>query len=145
MATSLSYVTFILAKYPDIQEKVRKEVSDTISATGSLEYEVVINKLNYLSQVIDETLRRYPPALTSITREAKEDFEYNGTKFKAGTCFMIPQYHLQMDPRFWPSPEEIDPERVPWIWRHIVSSLRPPEARGSCFTSYNVALMVTKV
>ncbi|XP_037506815.1 cytochrome P450 6B1 [Rhipicephalus sanguineus] len=111
MATSLSYVTFVLAKYPHIQEKIRKEVSDTISASGSLDYEVVTKKLDYLSQVIDETLRRFPPALTSITREAKEDFVYNGTKFKAGTCFMIAQYHLQMDPRFWPCPDEIDPER----------------------------------
>lgn len=111
MATSLSYITFVLAKYPDIQEKIRKEVSDVVSAWGSLDYESVMKKLKYLGQVIDETLRRYPPALTSITRKAREDFVYNGKKFKAGTCFMISQYLLHMDPRFWPCPEELDPER----------------------------------
>ncbi|XP_037568824.2 cytochrome P450 6B1-like isoform X2 [Dermacentor silvarum] len=115
MATSLSYLTFALAKHPDIQEKVRKEASDALSASGSLDYELVTRRLKYLGQVIDETLRRYPPATTSITRQAKEDFVYNGTKFKAGTCFMIPAYHLHMEPRFWLNPEELDPERVPWI------------------------------
>ncbi|XP_049520489.1 cytochrome P450 6a8-like [Dermacentor silvarum] len=33
-ASSLSYLTFALAKHPDIQEKVRKEVSDAISASA---------------------------------------------------------------------------------------------------------------
>ncbi|XP_037568825.1 cytochrome P450 3A14-like [Dermacentor silvarum] len=110
-ASSLSYLTFALAKHPDIQEKVRKEVSDAISASGSLDYEIVARRLKYLSQVIDETLRRYSPATTSVTRQAQEDFVYNGTKFKAGTCFMIAQYHTHMEPRFWPNPEEFDPER----------------------------------
>ncbi|XP_075543319.1 cytochrome P450 6B1-like [Dermacentor variabilis] len=111
MASALSYVTFALAKHPKIQAKVRKEAADAISASGSLDYEVVTRRLKYLSQVIDEALRRYPPAPTSITRQAKEDFVYKDTKFKAGTCFMIPQYHLHMEPRFWPNPEEFNPER----------------------------------
>ncbi|XP_077518568.1 cytochrome P450 3A14-like isoform X2 [Amblyomma americanum] len=118
-ATALSYVTFVLAKYPDIQENVRKEVCDAISASGSLDYETVTRKLKYLDEVIAETLRRYPPALTSITRKAIKDFEYNGIKFKAGTCFMIAQYHIHMDQRFWPDPLEFDPGRASWKWMHI--------------------------
>lgn len=110
-ATSLSYATFILAKYPDVQKKVRREVCDAISVSGSLDYESVTRRLKYLDEVIAETLRRYPPALTSITRRAKDDFEYNGNKFKAGTCFMIPQYNIHMDQRFWPDPLEFDPDR----------------------------------
>ncbi|XP_049268789.1 lithocholate 6-beta-hydroxylase [Rhipicephalus sanguineus] len=46
-----------------------------------------------------------------VTRQAKEDFEYNGIKFKAGTAFMVSQYHLQRNPQYWPNPEEFDPER----------------------------------
>ncbi|XP_077557710.1 cytochrome P450 3A14-like isoform X3 [Haemaphysalis longicornis] len=47
----------------------------------------------------------------SVTRQAKEDFEFHGIKFKAGTCFMVPTYQLHRDPRFWPSPEIFDPDR----------------------------------
>lgn len=70
-----------------------------------------MRKLKYLGQVVDETLRLYPPGLLFVTRQAKEDFEYNGIKFKAGTAFMVSQYHLQRHPQFWPNPDEFDPDR----------------------------------
>ncbi|KAH8026171.1 hypothetical protein HPB51_016774 [Rhipicephalus microplus] len=78
---------------------------------GELDYDTVMKKLNYLDQVMNETLRLCPPGLTFVTRQAKEDFEYKGLKFKAGTCFMVPQYYIQRDPRFWSNPLEFDPER----------------------------------
>ncbi|KAL1470362.1 hypothetical protein MTO96_040473 [Rhipicephalus appendiculatus] len=46
-----------------------------------------------------------------VTRQAKEDFVYKGTQFKAGTCFMAPLYQIQRDPRFWPDPLQFKPER----------------------------------
>lgn len=110
-STSLGYVTFVLAKHQDVQKKVREEVMEAIAQSGHLDYETVMKKLKYLGQVIDETLRLYPPALISVTRQAKEDFEFMGIKFKAGTCFMLSQYHLHRDPRFWPSPDEFDADR----------------------------------
>lgn len=110
-ATALSYVTFVLAKHQDVQEKVREEVMEALSNSGHLDYETVNKKLKYLGQVVDETLRLYPPALTSVNRQAKEDFEFQGIKFKAGTCFMVSQYHLHRDPRFWPSPDVFDADR----------------------------------
>nr|XP_037276226.1 cytochrome P450 3A14-like [Rhipicephalus microplus] len=111
IVTSLSYLTFTMAKYPDVQEKARQEIEDLISQGGELDYDTVMKKLNYLDQVMNETLRLCPPGLTFVTRQAKEDFEYKGLKFKAGTCFMVPQYYIQRDPRFWSNPLEFDPER----------------------------------
>ncbi|XP_077553943.1 cytochrome P450 3A41-like [Haemaphysalis longicornis] len=110
VATGLAYVIYALAKHQDVQEKVREEVMEAVSHSGALDYKTV-KKLNYVEQMINETLRVYPPGLLFVTRQAKEDFEFNGTKFKAGTCFIVSQYHLHKDPRFWPSPEVFDPER----------------------------------
>ncbi|KAL1483038.1 hypothetical protein MTO96_013094, partial [Rhipicephalus appendiculatus] len=78
---------------------------------GKLDFETVTKRLDYLEQVIMETLRLYPPGLTFVTRQAKEDFAYKGTQFKAGTCFMAPLYQIQRDPRFWPHPLQFNPER----------------------------------
>ncbi|XP_075739244.1 cytochrome P450 3A24 isoform X2 [Rhipicephalus microplus] len=111
IASLLSYLTFVLAKYPDVQEKVRQEVVDTISEQGKLDFETVTRRLVYLEQVIKETGRLYPPGLTFVTRQAKEDFTYRGTQFKAATCFMVPLYQIQRDPRFWPDPLQFNPER----------------------------------
>ncbi|XP_037578834.2 cytochrome P450 3A24 [Dermacentor silvarum] len=111
IASSLCYLTFVLAKYPDVQEKVRQEVIDTVSEQGKLDFDIVTKRLNYLEQVIKETLRLYPPGLTFVTRQAKQDFTYKGTQFKAGTCFMAPLYQIQRDPRFWLDPLQFNPDR----------------------------------
>uniref|UniRef100_A0A6M2CI22 Putative cytochrome p450 midgut overexpressed n=1 Tax=Rhipicephalus microplus TaxID=6941 RepID=A0A6M2CI22_RHIMP len=110
-STSLSYIAFALAKYPHIQEKAREEVLDVLSTSGTLDYDITMKHLKYLGQVVDEALRLYPPGLLFVTRQAKEDFEYNGIKFKAGTAFMVSQYHLQRNPQYWPNPDEFNPER----------------------------------
>ncbi|XP_070392531.1 cytochrome P450 3A14-like [Dermacentor albipictus] len=77
----------------------------------SVDYEIVTRKLKYLQQVVDESLRLMPPALIFTTRRAKEDFEYNGLRFKAGTCVMSPTYHVHTDSRYWPDPFVFDPNR----------------------------------
>lgn len=76
-----------------------------------MDYESVMKKLKYLEKVVDESLRLYPPGLTFVTRQAKEDFEYNGIKFKAGTSFMAAQYQILTDPRYFSNPLEFNPDR----------------------------------
>lgn len=110
-ASALSYLTFVLAKHPDVQEKARREVDDAVRCQGRLDFDTLVKQLNYLDQVINETLRLYPPGLTFVTRQAKNDFHHKGTKFKAGTCFMAPVYQIQRDPRFWPDPLVFNPDR----------------------------------
>lgn len=110
-ATSLSYITFALGKYPDIQEKVRQEVKEVISNFGSLNYDTVTQQLKYVEQVVNEALRLWPPGLTFTTRQAKEDFEYEGTRYKAGTCIMSPTLQMHRDERFFPDPMKFDPDR----------------------------------
>ncbi|KAH6936622.1 hypothetical protein HPB50_020346 [Hyalomma asiaticum] len=110
-STSLSYVTYLLAKHQDIQDKVRKEVN-TLCNTEDLDYESVTRKLPYLSQVVTEALRLYPPVLTFISRKALSDFDYNGVRYKAGTCFLSPTLQIHRDTRHWPDPLTFNPERV---------------------------------
>ncbi|CAN8007777.1 unnamed protein product [Ixodes pacificus] len=110
-ATALSFITYALGKHPDVQEKVRQEVKDVLNKGGSLDYETVTKKLKYVTQVIDEAMRIWPPGLTFTTRQAKEDFEYQGIKYKAGTSIMSPIFVIHMDERFFPDPTKFDPDR----------------------------------
>ncbi|XP_070391493.1 cytochrome P450 3A14-like isoform X2 [Dermacentor albipictus] len=110
-ATALSYIAYTLAKHPDVQEKLRREVVDVVGPNGYLDYETVMKKLKYLEQVVDETLRLYPPGLSGVNRQAKEDFEYNGIKYKAGTNVMAALYQIQRDPRYFSNPLEFNPDR----------------------------------
>ncbi|KAM7293516.1 cytochrome P450 3A14 isoform X1 [Ixodes scapularis] len=110
-ATALSFITYALGKYPDVQEKVRQEVNEVLNEGGSLDYETVTKKLKYVIQVINEAMRMWPPGLTFTTRQAREDFEYQGIKYKAGTCIMSPVAVIHMDERFFPDPTKFDPDR----------------------------------
>ncbi|KAL1443610.1 hypothetical protein MTO96_045929, partial [Rhipicephalus appendiculatus] len=110
-ATALSYIFFALAKHPDVQEKLRQEVIDAVGTNGSLDYETVMKKLKYLEKVVDEGLRLYPPGLSFVTRQAKENFVYNGIKFRAGTNFMAAQYQILTDSRYFSNPMEFNPDR----------------------------------
>ncbi|KAM7296313.1 cytochrome P450 3A14 [Ixodes scapularis] len=110
-ATALCYVAYSLGKYPDIQEKVRKEVELALDGSGELDYEAVTQKLKYLGQVVNETLRIWPPVFTFITRQAKADFEYRGITFKAGTSILSPTLQIQRDARYFSDPMKFDPDR----------------------------------
>lgn len=110
-ATGLSYLAYILAKHQDVQEKVRAEVDDVVNKYGSLDYTAVTQGLKYTANVVDETLRMFPPVVTFTTRASVNDFEYDGIKYKAGTSIIAPTIQVHMDPRIWPDPEKFDPDR----------------------------------
>ncbi|KAK8776325.1 hypothetical protein V5799_030330 [Amblyomma americanum] len=46
-----------------------------------------------------------------VTRKAVTDFEYNGLKYKAGTCIMSPTLQIHRDARYWPQPLTFNPDR----------------------------------
>ncbi|XP_077491144.1 cytochrome P450 3A14-like [Amblyomma americanum] len=108
---AMCYLTFLLAKHQDVQDKLREEVKEAVGEQGELDYDTITKKLKYLVQVVEEGLRLYPPAVVATSRQAEEDFEWNGMKFKAGTCVMAPTYQLHRDPRYWVDPDTFDPER----------------------------------
>ncbi|KAM7296305.1 cytochrome P450 3A8-like [Ixodes scapularis] len=110
-AVALSFLTFALGKHQDVQDKVRQEVREVLNNHGKLDYETVTRKMKYVGQVVNEALRIWPPALTFTTRQAKEDFEYKGIKYKAGTCIMSPTLQIHRDERFFPDPMKFDPDR----------------------------------
>ncbi|KAG0430369.1 hypothetical protein HPB47_022748 [Ixodes persulcatus] len=45
------------------------------------------------------------------TRQATEDFEYKGIKYRAGTCIMAPTLQIHRDARFFADPMKFDPDR----------------------------------
>lgn len=60
-STALAYITYCLSLHPDIQENVFQEIIEKIGADPlPLSYDE-ISKLHYLEQVIQESLRLFPP------------------------------------------------------------------------------------
>lgn len=110
-SVALSFVCYMLANHPDIQERVRDEVRQVRRKYGTLDYTAVAQGLKYLSCVVDETLRVFPVVVSFTTRSAREGFEYKGVKYSAGLSIMSPTMVVQKDPKAWTEPERFDPDR----------------------------------
>jgi cytochrome P450 len=65
---------------------------------------------DYLTNVVNETLRLYPPAVVSA-RVAAQPFEFAGKKIKAGTFLLYSPYVTHRLAEVWPDPLRFDPDR----------------------------------
>lgn len=111
---TLTYALFELAqpKNRSIQEKARQEILNVLRRhDGKLSYEC-LSEMYYLDQVINESLRKYPP-VSSLVRFACQDYQYKDLSFKLpkSTMVLIPVYGIHHDPEYYEDPEEFRPER----------------------------------
>lgn len=110
VSANTSQCVFCLAKYPEVQEKVRKEVNAAYEKYGEFSYDA-ISDLPYTTQVIFETLRRYSPVIAFTSRQAACDYRYKDMILPKGLNIMACTQQIHMDPRYWDRPEEFDPDR----------------------------------
>lgn len=68
-----------------------------------------------MDQVVSETLRMWPPAFVTdrlcVKNYAFDDEDKLKFQFEKGSVFWIPIYALHRDPKYFPQPENFDPER----------------------------------
>ena len=108
--STLSYLAFILAKHPKIQEKLLEEIDEAVNNRGDMPLYDFVNSLEYLDRVLCEVLRLYTPGYL-IHRRCKEACTVNGLNIPAGVDVFMPPYVLHRDPTLWPDPEKFDPDR----------------------------------
>nr|XP_042125919.1 cytochrome P450 3A4-like isoform X2 [Peromyscus maniculatus bairdii] len=110
-STTLSFITYLLAIYPNVQKKLQHEIDAVLPNKAPATYEALV-KMEYLDMVVNESMRLYPVA-TRVNRLSKKDVEINGVLIPKGTVVVIPIFVLHRDPKYWPDPEEFHPERFP--------------------------------
>jgi len=79
-----------------------------------------VEHLPYTRQIVAEAMRLYPPAWV-IGRQAKEAVEMAGTTLPQGAVVLVCPWVIHRDPRWWPNPEQFDPDR----WAEGTASERP--------------------
>ncbi|KAL0868661.1 hypothetical protein ABMA27_008114 [Loxostege sticticalis] len=109
-ATTSSYTLYELAKHPEAQNKLLKEIDDYLERTGNKIHYESTAELPYLQACVDEALRLYP-VLGVSTREVVEEVTLGSVRLDKGVLIHIPTYSLQRDPKYFPEPEKYRPER----------------------------------
>lgn len=108
--STLSYMAYVLATHPEVQEKLLKELDDALETRGDTPLYDFINSLDYLDRVLCEVLRLYTPGFL-VHRRCNETCTVNGITIPSGVDVFMPPYVLHRDPALWSNPEKFDPNR----------------------------------
>ena len=107
-AKALMWTLYLLARAPDWQDRVRREV---LVVCGERAVEAGhLAALQVTVQVIKEAMRLYPPAPV-IGRMALKPMVIGGEALPAGSLLVIPMYALHRHRGLWEDPDRFDPER----------------------------------
>lgn len=113
-SSTLSFAAYELAMNPQIQAKLRAEISK-VNNNEICSYDN-IHSINHLDRVVMETLRKWPPA-PAVERRCVKDhrllLEEDGSELliEKGTSVMIPIFAFHRDERHFVNAEKFDPER----------------------------------
>lgn len=107
-ANGLAWAWYLLSQHPEVVEKIRTELLEHVGER-SIEF-ADLPKLEYLSQVVDEVLRLYPPAWITDRMAAEAD-EFNGIKIAKGAIVATYIFGAHHSPQHWEAPEAFRPER----------------------------------
>lgn len=149
-STTLSFLMYLLATHPEVQQKLQEEIDTTFPNKAPPTYDGVV-QMEYLDMVLNETLRLFPVA-GRLERVCKKDVEIKGLLIPKGTVVMVPSIVLQRDATFWPEPEEFHPERFskenkdsinPYIY--LPFGTGPRNCIGMRFALMNMKLAVVRV
>ncbi|XP_053698287.1 probable cytochrome P450 6a14 [Sabethes cyaneus] len=111
-SAALSFALYELAAHPDIQDKTREEIKRVLALHGGhITYEA-LRDMTYLDQVVNETLRKYPP-VGNVFRIANESYRLTNpdVTIEKGNIVIVPIYSIHHDPEIYPDPDRFDPER----------------------------------
>lgn len=106
-ASALNWMWFLLSQHPETERELHSEL-DQLSAAPTTMAE--ISQHAYTRQVIEETLRLYPPGWL-LTRRSIDADQVGGYAIAPNTDVFISPYIVHRHPEFWTDPERFEPAR----------------------------------
>ncbi|MDQ3395855.1 MAG: cytochrome P450 [Bacteroidota bacterium] len=107
-SNALAWTLHLLCNNSLELRKVLEEI-DRLKSEGAKGL-VALKNLNYLNQVIQESLRLYPPAWI-LSREAINEDVVGGQKISKGAQIYISIHGMHRHPKYWNDPEKFSPSR----------------------------------
>jgi cytochrome P450 len=108
-ANALAWTWYALSQHPEAYARLLAEVDEVLAGrTPTIED---LPRLPWTQQVIDETMRLYPPAYV-VARLAERPVRIGPVTLAPGTIVMIAIRAIHRRADLWPDPEAFRPERM---------------------------------
>jgi cytochrome P450 len=139
-ANALTWTFYLLSQHPDVERRLDEELCSVLGRqnnnnddnggglnrskdctdTPRLPTIPDITKLDYTEKVLRESMRLYPPAWT-LGRQALTDYAIDKYVIPSGSIVLMSQYAMHRNPKYFPNPEDFDPDR----WTKEFKSVLP--------------------
>lgn len=124
-STMLLFAAYEIMLNKDIQQKLYAEILETNEkyAPKRIDYDA-LQKMKYMDQVVCELLRKWPVPFTDrvCVKDCEIDFDDVKVKFGKGSTLWLPIFALHHDPKYFPNPDEFNPERFSDENKHEIVS-----------------------
>lgn len=107
-ASVITWGSYLLARHPEVSEELARHIHAVVGDRG-LSHEDLAD-LPFLTAVIKETMRLYPPAWI-IGRRALDPDVIEDMEIPAQSVVAVSPYTLHRHPRYWDQPEVFEPRR----------------------------------
>ncbi|KXJ06566.1 Cytochrome P450 3A13 [Exaiptasia diaphana] len=141
-----SFALSDIAKYHDIQDKLRHEVDGALEGQDPSTFQNLYKRLPYMEMVLKESARMHPAiALSLPEKTVKPLTDVAGYQIPDGTPVCVDTYSLNFNDKYWENPELFQPERFSEGSRQIPGSyfrfgMGPRKCLG-----YRYALAITRI
>jgi len=116
-AVCLTWTLYLLSQHPDVEKKLLDEINTIVGKNGKVTYENLA-ELKYMKQVIDESLRLYPPVPIDSRQAVNDDIlPGTGHHIPAGTVVIYSPYAQHRFPEYFKDPLTFNPDR--WVTDNI--------------------------
>ena len=108
-ANTLNWAWYLLAGQPEAESRLIEEARRLLPNVSAVRSEALA-EMQYTMQVLEETLRLYPPVWLFSRRSVADD-ELENFDVPAGTDIYLSPFILHRTERYWPEPDRFDPDR----------------------------------
>ncbi|KAJ6661920.1 hypothetical protein lerEdw1_013091 [Lerista edwardsae] len=147
-SNQLSFTIMELGRQPEILMRLQAEVDEVVGMKREITYEE-LGKFQYLSQVLKEVLRLYPPAPGTVRWTGKEKV-IEGVKIPANTSLMFSSYVMGRMEKYFKDALTFNPDRFskdqqkPYF-SYFPFSLGPRSCIGQVFAQMEAKVVMAKL
>ncbi|KAF4340270.1 isotrichodermin C-15 hydroxylase (cytochrome P-450 monooxygenase CYP65A1) [Fusarium beomiforme] len=133
-SSALTWASYLLAKHPEYQDKLREEVRnglpEELANNPTVDIAGILEQLPYVNGIMHETLRLYPTVPLTM-RQAIRDTRIGNQFIPEGTDMIVSIWYINRSEAIWgPDAAEFRPER--WI-----TDDGKPNQHGGASSNYN--------